>query len=146
MRKRGLRECVAEHLVAAGTVFRALTNAAYGAYGPQKQTAAVKGDFIDLATTEASWVCVLQKPEGVWLCQNKGNSQVWVAFPGPTVTTTTPASGQRSASSRPAPQITRPPDATDEPRERQRHRDREPDQPSERHRPPTTGSQRGCGT
>jgi len=66
--------------VGVGNLVRAFTDALYGVYGPQKQTAAVEGGPVDLATTGNSWVCVLQKP-GVRRCQSNVNSQVWVAFP-----------------------------------------------------------------
>jgi hypothetical protein len=66
--------------VGARNLHRAFTNAAYGLYGPQKQTAAVEGDPVNLATTKNSWVCVIQKP-GVRRCQSNVNSQVWVVFP-----------------------------------------------------------------
>jgi hypothetical protein len=77
--------------VAAGYVGRAFTNAANGAYGPPKQTAAVEGHPVDLATTGGnSWVCVLQKP-GVRRCQSNKNSQVWVVFPTQTGVASAPA-------------------------------------------------------
>ncbi len=98
--------------VAAGNLVRVFTSATYGAYGPQKQTAAVQGDLVDLATNGNSWVCVLQKPE-VWHCQSEVNSQVWVTFltqtgshvsttaapPAKTVTATTTAPAPTRVSS-----------------------------------------------
>jgi hypothetical protein len=98
--------------VGTRNLLRAFTNALFGIYGLQKQTAAVEGDPVDLATTGNSWVCVLQKP-GVRRCQSNRNSQVWVVFPtqtgshvasapappAKTVTATTTAPAPTSASS-----------------------------------------------